>query len=60
MVLDKPLHGESKLAGMAGEFYRRRVGQHLEIGLTALDKLKSQERERLHSRKLRSFATVAV
>lgn len=58
-VSDKPLHGEIKLAGMAGEFYRQRVGQHLEIGLRALEKLKSQESERLHSRKLRSFAEVA-
>ena len=58
-VSDKPLHGEIKLAGMAGEFYRQRVGQHLEIGLRALEKLKSQERERLHSRKLRSFTEVA-
>jgi AMP nucleosidase len=58
-VSDKPLHGEIKLAGMANEFYRRRVGQHLEIGLKALEKLKAQERERLHSRKLRSFAEVA-
>lgn len=58
-VSDKPLHGEIKLAGMADEFYRQRVGQHLEIGLKALEKLKVQERERLHSRKLRSFAEVA-
>jgi AMP nucleosidase len=58
-VSDKPLHGEIKLAGMAGEFYRQRVGQHLEIGLRALEKLKRQESERLHSRKLRSFAEVA-
>lgn len=58
-VSDKPLHGEIKLAGMAGEFYRRRVGQHLEIGMRALQKLKSLESERLHSRKLRSFAEVA-
>jgi AMP nucleosidase len=58
-VSDKPLHGEIKLAGMAGDFYRHRVSQHLEIGLRALEKLKSQERERLHSRKLRSFAEVA-
>jgi AMP nucleosidase len=58
-VSDKPLHGEIKLAGMAGEFYRQRIGQHLEIGLTALKKLKSQDWERLHSRKLRSFAEVA-
>jgi AMP nucleosidase len=58
-VSDKPLHGEIKLAGMAGEFYRRRVSQHLEIGLKALETLKSLERERLHSRKLRNFAEVA-
>ncbi len=58
-VSDKPLQGEIKLAGMAGEFYRQRVGQHLEIGLKALDKLRAQERERLHSRKLRSFTEVA-
>jgi AMP nucleosidase len=58
-VSDKPLHGEIKLAGMAGEFYRQRVGQHLEIGLKALEKLKAQEWARLHSRKLRSFAEVA-
>jgi AMP nucleosidase len=58
-VSDKPLHGEIKLAGMAGEFYRQRVGQHLEIGVKALQKLKALERDRLHSRKLRSFAEVA-
>jgi AMP nucleosidase len=58
-VSDKPLHGEIKLAGMAGEFYRQGVDQHLQIGLTAIEKLKLQERESLHSRKLRSFAEVA-
>ncbi|QOZ26939.1 AMP nucleosidase [Bradyrhizobium sp. CCBAU 51753] len=58
-VSDKPLHGEIKLAGMASEFYRQRVGQHLQIGLKALERLKQQESERLHSRKLRSFAEVA-
>ena len=58
-ISDKPMHGEIKLAGMAGEFYRHRVAQHLEIGLAALEKLKTQERARLHSRKLRSFAEVA-
>ena len=52
-------HGEIKLAGMAGEIYRQRVGQHLAIGLKALEKLKAQDWERLHSRKLRSFAEVA-
>jgi AMP nucleosidase len=58
-VSDKPLQGEIKLAGMAGAFYRQRVGQHLEIGLRAVEKLKAQERDRLHSRKLRTFAEVA-
>jgi AMP nucleosidase len=58
-VSDKPLHGEIKLAGMASEFYRQRVGQHLEIGLKALERLREQQLERLHSRKLRSFAEVA-
>ncbi len=58
-VSDKPMHGEIKLAGMASEFYRQRVGQHLDIGLDALERLRAQERERLHSRKLRSFAEVA-
>ncbi len=58
-VSDRPLHGEIKLAGMAGEFYRQRVDQHLDIGLRAVKKLRSQALERLHSRKLRSFAEVA-
>ena len=58
-VSDKPLHGEIKLAGMADQFYRQRVGQHLEIGLKALEKLKAEEWARLHSRKLRSFVEVA-
>ena len=58
-VSDKPLHGEIKLAGMADNFYRQRVGQHLEIGLKTLEALRSQARDRLHSRKLRSFTEVA-
>ena len=58
-ISDKPLHGDIKLAGMADEFYRQRVRQHLQIGLKALEHLKAQERERLHSRKLRSFTEVA-
>ena len=58
-VSDKPLHGEIKLAGMADKFYRQRVRQHLEIGLKTMVTLKSQERERIHSRKLRSFTEVA-
>jgi AMP nucleosidase len=58
-VSDRPLHGEIKLAGMAGEFYRQRVGQHLDIGLQAIENLRAQTTDRLHSRKLRSFSEVA-
>ncbi len=58
-VSDKPLHGELKLPGMADRFYRERVGQHLRIGLRALEILRSQRMDRLHSRKLRSFDEVA-
>ncbi len=54
-VSDKPLHGELKLPGMATEFYRTQVNQHLKIGILALEKLASMPPERLHSRKLRSF-----
>jgi AMP nucleosidase len=53
-VSDKPLHGEIKLPGTANAFYERAVAQHLEIGLKALDLLRSR-RDTLHSRKLRSF-----
>jgi len=53
-VSDKPLHGEIKLPGTANAFYETAIGQHLEIGLAALDFLK-QRRDTLHSRKLRSF-----
>lgn len=58
-VSDKPLHGELKLPGMASEFYRRQVGQHLMIGLRAMEKLRSMPAEKIHSRKLRSFEEVA-
>ncbi|ARP82030.1 AMP nucleosidase [Bordetella genomosp. 8] len=58
-VSDKPLHGELKLPGMATAFYRRQVGQHLEIGIRALEKLREMPPERLHSRKLRSFMETA-
>jgi AMP nucleosidase len=53
-VSDKPLHGEIKLPGAAGAFYQRAVGEHLTIGLAALDVLRGQLGA-LHSRKLRSF-----
>ena len=58
-VSDKPLHGELKLPGMASDFYRTQVGQHLHIGIRALEKLREMPRERLHSRKLRSFIETA-
>ena len=58
-VSDKPLHGEIKLPGMANHFYRARVDQHLRIGIAALETLRRQGVDRLHSRKLRSFAEVA-
>jgi AMP nucleosidase len=58
-VSDKPLHGELKLPGMATEFYKRQVAQHLRIGLLAVEKLSQMPPERLHSRKLRSFSETA-
>jgi AMP nucleosidase len=53
-VSDKPLHGEIKLPGAANAFYERAIGEHLMIGLAALDNLR-MNRTGLHSRKLRSF-----
>ena len=58
-VSDKPLHGELKLPGMATDFYRRQVNQHLSIGIRTMELLKEMPLERLHSRKLRSFAETA-
>jgi AMP nucleosidase len=58
-VSDKPLHGEIKLPGMADQFYRERVDQHLRIGMRAIELLRQQKPGKLHSRKLRSFAEVA-
>jgi AMP nucleosidase len=58
-VSDKPLHGEIKLPGMANHFYRERVDQHLRIGMRALELLRAQGVDQLHSRKLRSFVEVA-
>ena len=53
-VSDKPLHGEIKLPGAANAFYERAIGEHLQIGIAALELLREQ-RGTLHSRKLRSF-----
>lgn len=58
-VSDKPLHGMLKLPGMAENFYRQRVEQHLQIGLLAMALLRDIDEDRLHSRKLRSFNEVA-
>ena len=58
-VSDKPLHGELKLPGMATEFYRTQVAQHLQIGIRAVQKLAAMPTETLHSRKLRSFYETA-
>ena len=58
-VSDKPLHGELKLPGMASDFYKRQVAQHLKIGIRAIEKLAEMPADRLHSRKLRSFSETA-
>ncbi|WP_420955831.1 AMP nucleosidase [Burkholderia gladioli] len=58
-VSDKPLHGELKLPGMADQFYRAQVNQHLQIGVRAMEILRTNGLAKLHSRKLRSFAEVA-
>ena len=44
---------------MTNAFYRERVDQHLRIGMRAIELLRRQRQEELHSRKLRSFAEVA-
>ena len=58
-VSDKPLHGEIKLPGMANKFYKEQIDQHLKIGMLAMELLREQGLETLHSRKLRSFAESA-
>ena len=58
-VSDKPLHGELKLPGMATNFYKRQVEQHLLIGIRAMEAIREMPLERLHSRKLRSFDETA-
>jgi len=53
-ISDKPAHGEIKLPGVSDRFYDSAVGAHLRIGLETIALLK-QNRDRLHSRKLRAF-----
>ena len=55
IVSDRPMHGELKLPGMASDFYRRQVDQHLLVGVRAMEMLRDTPGHRLHSRKLRSF-----
>lgn len=58
-VSDKPLHGELKLPGMASDFYTTQVSRHLKIGIKAMEIIREMPLERIHSRKLRSFAETA-
>ena len=58
-VSDKPLHGELKLPGMASDFYKTQVAQHLLVGIRAMERLREMPLERIHSRKLRSFEETA-
>ena len=58
-VSDKPLHGELKLPGMASDFYKTQVARHLRIGIRAMERLRGEPLERIHSRKLRSFDETA-
>lgn len=57
-ISDKPLHGELKLPGMASDFYKKQISQHLTIGVKAMELLRKQGIKKLHSRKLRSFKEV--
>jgi AMP nucleosidase len=58
-VSDRPFHGELKLPGMANQFYRERVNQHLKIGLCSFKHLRKIKLDQLHSRKLRTFTEPA-
>ncbi|WP_199555489.1 AMP nucleosidase [Sandaracinobacteroides hominis] len=53
-VSDKPLHGEIKLPGQANRFYEGAISEHLQIGISAVEILRS-EGGKVHSRKLRAF-----
>ena len=57
-VSDKPLHGELKLPGMASEFYKTQVSQHLSIGVRTMEILQRCPWAP-QSRKLRSFNETA-
>jgi AMP nucleosidase len=53
-VSDKPLHGEIKLPGQANRFYDGAISEHLQIGISAIERMR-EEGGKLHSRKLRAF-----
>ena len=57
-ISDKPLHGELKLPGMASDFYKKQIAQHLTIGVRTMEILRKRGPNKLHSRKLRSFKEV--
>lgn len=57
-ISDKPIHGELKLRGMAHNFYKQSVSQHLHIGIETiriLEKELTKGDVLIHSRKLRNF-----
>ena len=54
-VSDKPIHGDIKLQGMANNFYRDSVNQHLDVGIETINLLRERGTDQLHSRKLRGF-----
>ena len=45
-ISDKPLHGEIKLPGAANAFYERAIGEHLRIGIAALQQLQKSRTRR--------------
>ena len=54
-VSDKPIDGEFKLHDQARKFYDQSVAGHFAAGMAAMEKLRSEYLDRLHSRKLRSI-----
>ncbi len=57
-VSDMPFKGNVKLPGSSEEFYRKRVAQHIRIGIETC-KFLCENPEGLHSRKLRGFFETA-
>ncbi|MBS0271700.1 MAG: AMP nucleosidase [Proteobacteria bacterium] len=57
-ISDKPIHGELKLRGMAHNFYKQSISQHMHIGIETIRILEEELTKGdvvVHSRKLRSF-----